>query len=115
MVFAPISFKKSGTSSSSGVIPMANDPDLSRGRDVMNSMPVGAFSEHNATVQISGTATVEFQGCNGDPSVASNWVSIASATSTGTLSSSEQWEFTRFNVTSYTSGTITVDYLAMVN
>jgi len=55
-------------------------------------------------ITITGTATVAIEASCDD----SNWVTLASVTASGGYESTAPWPYVRANVTSYTSGTVTV-------
>jgi hypothetical protein len=74
---------------------------------------IGDAGKASLAVQIANTATVAFQGCNGDPSVAGEWFDLATAlTSSGVMVATAVARFARANVTAHTSGAVGVQLTA---
>ena len=81
--------------------------------DLSLAIPVGAFPNKEARIVIAATATVQWQGTNDDPNDgATVWTQIGTdVTSTGAVTSTEEWKWVRFEVTA-TTGAVDVDFIA---
>ena len=100
--------KFSGSTTASGTVTLKQDAVGFFTDSGSSDVWVGQFPYKTADVSVGGAATVAIQGCVGDPSVSGNWYDISSVSASGFLRWVGVDEFVRANVTSYTSGTVSV-------
>lgn len=100
-----------GTRSSTGSVLFQQQPiGFFEGGEEMGSLYVADAERKTFDVQITGAATVVIEGNGFDDDDAADWYQLSSTTSSTHYSTADAHKYMRARVTSYTSGSVTVNF-----